>query len=95
MGKRTKKSIIPQKNEEKCFICGAWRATDRHHCLHGSMRKKADEDGLTVMLCHECHMELHDHGTGDRLLQQIAQYHWEQTYGTRDEFRARYGKSYL
>lgn len=59
------------------------------------MRKKADEDGLTVKLCVSCHMRLHDLGEGDKLLQQVGQYFWEQNYGTRDEFRLRYGKSFL
>lgn len=50
---------------------------------------------MTVMLCHECHMRLHDHGEGELRLKQIAQYYWEQTYGTRDEFIIRYGKNFL
>lgn len=90
-----KKSII-QPHDTKCYICGSWRPTDRHHCLHGtSMRKKADADGLTVLLCRECHMNLHDLGEGDRLLQQVAQWHWENEYGSREDFIKRYGKSYL
>lgn len=64
--------------------------------MHGSAnRKKADEDGLTVLLCADCHMDLHDHGIGDRLLMQVAQSCWEQKYGSREDFIKRYGKSYL
>jgi hypothetical protein len=47
------------------------------------------------MLCRECHSRLHDHGEGDRLLMQIGQFYWEQVYGDREAFRARYGKSVL
>ena len=91
-----RKSIIFQEDNRKCYLCGDWNATDRHHCLHGTAsRRKADEDGLTVMLCHTCHMRLHDQGEGDRLLQQAAQLVWEDVYGSREDFIKRYGKSYL
>ena len=94
MAKSTRKSIIPQG--EGCYLCHIWNATDRHHVIHGTAgRKKAEEDGLTVMLCHECHMSLHDQGIGDRLLQQVGQLCWEEHYGTREDFIARYGKSYI
>ena len=89
-----KKTIIEQ-NTDFCYFCGRL-ATDRHHVWHGtSNRKKADEDGLTVMLCHFCHMNLHDKGIGDRLLMQVGQMAWENTYGTREDFIRRYGKSVL
>ena len=87
------KSIIHDHND--CYICGQY-ATDTHHCLHGSMRKRADADGLTVRLCHRCHMNLHDKGTFDRELQKLAQERWQEYYGkTTDEFIKTYGKSYL
>lgn len=88
------KSIIPQGDTDTCYLCGAW-ATDTHHCLHGSYRKQADADGLTVHLCRHCHTLLHDHGVADKFLQQIAQLSWEQKYGTRDEFMKRYGRSFI
>ena len=91
-----KQSVIFQEDNRKCYLCGSWDASDRHHVLHGTAnRKKADEDGLTVMLCHRCHMRLHDQGIGDRLLQQVGQKVWEEKYGDREAFIARFGKSYL
>ena len=81
-------------DDEQCYICGRWQDLQIHHCLHGSMRKLADEDGLTVYLCVRCHKELHDHGTHDKDLQRLAQYFYELTH-TRAEFMKRYGKSYL
>lgn len=94
MAKSTRKSIIDQP--EGCYLCGIWNATERHHVLHGTAnRKKAEEDGLTVMLCHACHASVHDKGIGDRLLQQVGQFTWEHVYGDRDAFIARYGKNYL
>lgn len=90
-----KESII-EPHAVKCYICGSYRDLQTHHVLHGtSMRRKADEDGLTVKLCARCHADLHDRGEGDKLLQQVGQWHWEKTYGDREAFRRRYGKSYL
>lgn len=88
------KSII-QQDTESCFLCGQY-ATDTHHCHHGSRRKLADEDGLTVKLCHRCHMNLHDKGTCDRELQKIGQRAWMEHYHkTINDFIDRYGKSYI
>ena len=88
------KSIIHDWDE--CYICGAY-GTEVHHCIHGTAnRRLADKDGLTVNLCHACHMRLHDKGEYDRELQKIAQQRWMEYYGKSvDEFRKRYGKNYL
>lgn len=90
------KSIIHRDNTECCFICGQW-ATDTHHCVSGTAnRKLADKDGLTVRLCHTCHMNLHDKGNFKRELQRIAQARWMEYYKkSEDEFRERYGRSYI
>jgi hypothetical protein len=89
-------SIIQTTNKNCCFICGQW-ATDNHHCIHGvANRKLADRDGLTVMLCHTCHMNLHDKGYMDRELQKIAQARWmEYNSKSVDDFIKRYGKSFI
>lgn len=89
-----KKSIIPNGDSNECYFCLS-PATDRHHCLHGSYRKLADEYGLTVNLCHSCHMALHDKGTGDKELQKLAQITWENVYGDRMEFIRVFGKSFI
>jgi Zn-finger protein len=82
--------------ERKCKYCGSWNNLEVHHCIHGNGRRKlADEDGLTVYLCHKCHMELHDKGIADNFLQKLAQNYYEFHIGTREQFRQRYGKSYL
>ena len=83
-------------SEKKCFLCGSVHALERHHCLHGSRRKKADEDGLTVYLCHRCHMRLHDLGEEDRTLQQVAERYWiRENNSDVAGFIKRYGKNYL
>ena len=88
------KSII--HNDDSCYICGSY-PTETHHCIHGTAnRRLADKDGLTVNLCHICHMNLHDKGLYDRELQKLAQTKWMEYYnkGT-EEWIKRYGKSYL
>ena len=82
--------------EKECYLCGSPFDLEKHHCLHGSRRKKADEDGLIVYLCHTCHMRLHDTGDGDRELQRMAESYWILTHrGGIPAFIARYGKNYL
>ena len=94
-----KKSIID--NSEYCFICKRWhdiniQANHIHHCLHGSNRKKADADGLTVPLCYRCHTLLHDKGYHDKDLQQIAEQAYLDHYNASiEDFIQRYGKNYL
>lgn len=79
-----------------CYICGQY-ATQVHHCIHGTAnRRLADKDGLTVRLCVTCHTNLHDKGMYDAELQKLAQTRWMEYYGkSEDDFRKRYGKSYL
>lgn len=93
------KSIMQQY--KYCYLCGKdqsdYITLEKHHCLHGTARRRTCEKyGLTVWLCHECHMDLHDRNTEkDRELQQKAQRVFERKIGTREEFRREFGKSYL
>ena len=84
------------KTDENCIICNSPYA-EEHHCLHGTAnRKKADQYGLTVYLCHTCHMRIHD---GDREkdlhLIRLAQLYFENHIGTRADFIKEFGKNYL
>lgn len=82
---------------ECCCLCGRTVGLERHHCLHGTAnRRLADEDGLTVLLCHSCHRNLHDRGIGDVYLQQEAEKRWCEYYQKgKVDFIKRYGKSKL
>lgn len=83
-------------HREQCFICGAHYPLERHHCIHGTAnRRQAEKYGLCVYLCHRCHRELHDHGIYDRALQEYAQRYFEANYGSREDFRRIFGRSYL
>ena len=94
------KSII--QTEKKCFVCESTYNLHRHHCMHGTAnRKLADKDGLTIYLCYEHHEGTYGvHGMRggclDLELKRIAQLRWQEYYNkTEDDFRSRYGKSYL
>ena len=91
------RSIIT--NSKACYICGK-EGTETHHCIFGSKRKLADEDGLTVRLCRDCHTAVHSSIKDfdkwmQKALKKVAQEKWEEKYGTREEFIQRYGRNYL
>jgi Zn-finger protein len=82
---------------EECYLCGSESNLQIHHCLHGTAnRKLADEDGLVVKLCPNCHRALHDKGVSDKDLQKTAQRVWMH-YNKKsvEDFIQRFGKSYL
>ena len=91
-------SIIPADEPNVCFLCGLQNIyTEVHHCIHGTAnRKLADEDGLTVHLCMNCHRKLHDKGFGNRYLQEIAEEAWlKRNNKTIEDWIARYHKNFL
>ena len=86
------RSII--QNEKQCWFCRS-PYVELHHCIHGtSNRKNADKYGLTIWVCHEHHMTIHNDRITDLGVIQMAQKKFEETH-TRDEFRAIFGKSWL
>ena len=87
-------SIISK--QDKCFLCGSTQNLQLHHCWHGSNRKLADKDGLTVKLCMNCHIKLHDKGIGDRYLMEIAEKAYLSHFNaTVEDFIKRYGKNVI
>lgn len=93
-------SII--KTAKSCFFCGQQTGLERHHCLHGTAnRRLAEQDGLWVWLCAECHRGTDGvHGMNghnlDASLKRAAEYAYMTTYGkTKEDFIRRYGKNYL
>lgn len=84
-----------------CAICGK-PATEIHHLVFGrGMRELADEDGLTISLCRECHENAHKNeswwskslGQMEFEIQRVAQGIPQEV--AREQFRKRYGRSYL
>ncbi|MBO5145332.1 MAG: hypothetical protein J6C19_07325 [Lachnospiraceae bacterium] len=98
MGKT--KSIVTER-EKICFFCGR-PAECEHHLLFGSgIRELAEQDGLKVPVCNKCHNmgaaieRIHDNIMAEKLSKMLGQAVYEKQIGTREEFRTRYGKSYL
>ncbi len=100
MGQRElAKSIIPN-NDEYCFLCkqvGRYIVgTDTHHMLFGNKKSFADDDGLTVQLCHRHHMRLHQQQEHQLELKQLAERVWLEHYNkTIEDWIKRYGKNFL
>lgn len=90
-------SIINAKR--RCWKCGTEQGLHLHHIFGGANRPLSDEDGCWVYLCGPHHnlsrFGVHFDKMFDTELKELAQNEWERRYGTRDEFRRRYGKSYL
>ena len=90
---KRQKSIMPGDTAERCYLCRKRGRLEVHHCLHGRNRRAADEMGLTVHLCGECHRRLHDRGEHDRELEALAQETYEELYG-HGAWMARVGKNF-
>lgn len=89
------KSII-QADKMHCFLCDRFTELDEHHVFNGAgYRHKSEQDGMKVYLCRECHRKVHENFKKRVELKKMAQRVWEKTYGNREEFIDRYGKSYL
>ena len=84
----------------KCFLCGRYGQTERHHVFPGPFRKKSEQYGLVVDLCHWCHNEppdgVHHNRKTALILKQRAQrmVMREQSWTT-DAFIREFGKNYL
>lgn len=94
---------IMQSDNEKCYMCKRFitkGTRHKHHALHGTAnRRLADEDGLFVYLCYDCHEGTAGaHGKNgaavDSYLKMQGQLAWEHQYAV-NAFRARYGKNFL
>lgn len=87
-------SIVQIFEERVCFNCEATGDLARHEIFNGYNRKKSKAYGLWVNLCPRCHMQIHDHP--DRSLKVAGQIRSMAEYGwTVEEFRERFGKSYV
>ena len=93
------KSII-QSDVDCCYFCGATRGLETHHVFGGAYRKKSEQLGLTVRLCHNCHNEpplgVHHNAVQMNILHQVGQRaamaanEW-----STDDFIRKFGKNYL
>ena len=98
------KSILHDRNGT-CYLCMILnddfrmkKVLQEHHVYPGSRRAASEAEGLKVMLCPEHHVfgaeAVHNNTENLRLLQRIGQQAFEESH-TREEFIARFGRSYL
>lgn len=92
------KSIIQDTKE--CFITHDTNNLHYHHIFGGNgNRKLSDKYGLTVWLRADWHnmanYGVHFNRDLDLKLKQLAQAKWEEKFGSREEFRKTFGKSWL
>lgn len=85
--------------EESCIMCGSVQRLHRHHIFHGSSnRKQSEKHGYVCWLCfrhHNGEEGVHFNRAADLELMRSAQAYFEEHEGTREEFRAIFGKSFL
>ncbi len=99
-----KESIM--HNEKYCYLClhrhGMFNSRNlhKHHCFHGTAnRSLAEEDGLFINVCVNCHeldrKAIHNDHDTDLYIMQQAQMMYEKKLGSREDFIKRYGKNFL
>lgn len=92
------KSIL--QTEKECYFCGNQNWLESHHVYGAANRKKSENYGLKVWLCHAHHNEpphgVHFNVDLNQWLKAKAQQKAMAHYGWDvDTFRGIFGKSYL
>lgn len=81
-----------------CYFTGT-APVERHHIFGGVNRKNSEKYGFIVPLRPDLHPNGVYAGQSAKLidvkLKTMAQEYFEREYGTRDDFRRIFGKSYL
>jgi hypothetical protein len=94
------KSIVTEYTKI-CFFCGKPAECDHHLIFGNGLRELAEQDGLKIPSCNKHHNmganteKIHGNPMAERLSKMLGQAIWEKHYGTREDFRKRYGQSYL
>lgn len=78
-----------------CEICHRFKMLERHHVFAGIRRPTSEKYGAVALVCHSCHMDIHDHPSDYRWLQANWQRRVceEQGWSTED-FVRKFGKNY-
>lgn len=83
---------------DHCYFTGT-APVERHHIFGGANRKNSEKYGFIVPLRPDLHPNGVYAGQSAKLidlkLKTMAQEYFEREYGTRDDFRRIFGKSYL
>ncbi len=83
---------------DHCMFTG-YAPVERHHVFGGIYRKKSEERGFIAPLRPDLHPNGVFAGQSAKLvdtkLKQMCQEYYEKHYGTREQFREEFGKSYI
>lgn len=93
------RSIIEDKGEKSCYICGYAGRTEEHHIFGGNPnRRLSEKNGLKVHLCYTHHKDskkgVHFNPELMEELHKVGQKKFEESH-TREEFMKIFGKNYL
>ena len=80
---------------DKCFICGTTHLLTWHEVFAGRNRQNSMEDGFCLRMCLLCHEKKQEDTQFNEFWHRKAQLYYEQNIGTREQFLARYRRSYL
>lgn len=85
---------------DHCYFTGS-PCVERHHIFGGPNRTASERRGFTVPLRPDLHpngaqfMATPENKQIDGMLKRMAQEYYEAHYGSREDFRSEFGKSYL
>lgn len=85
---------------DHCIFTGS-PYIERHHIFGGANRKKSEQYGFIVPLRYDLHpngarfIKTDQTALIDQHLKEMAQTYYESNYGSRDDFRNDFGKSWL
>lgn len=83
---------------DSCFFTGK-NVVERHHIFGGSNRKNSEKYGYVLPLSPEKHpngvFAGKDAHEIDLQIKMMAQEHFEENHGTREDFRRIFGRSWL
>ena len=78
------------EHSEICIFCGR-QAECEHHLIFGiAQREKADQDGLVVPSCNDCHnlgkllSRVHENPMAEKLSKMLGQAMWERNWILKD-----------
>lgn len=82
----------------RCYLCGKYGQTERHHIFGAANRNNSEKYGMTVYLCHDCHNEppngVHHNKAYRLYLQARAQIAFEKEH-SHDFFMQTFGRDYI
>lgn len=92
-----KKASVLVDDMEHCLVCGRPHP-HTHHIFFNAKKRFSDKYGYLIPLCfdhHEGDNGPHRNRETDLVYKRMAQMHYEEHHGTREDFIREVGKSYI